>query len=1781
MKRLNAFPKLKKGGSSFKVHRMYDPVSSESVIAYTEEDHNRYKSMGFIHEDELKKQLGGDLKNKANTLLSGVKNELFATNPSVARQNEENPGLVGLNNFVNSIALNTQRSMLDGAADKSMQQMFNEGGGIDPHAHPHNTPTDPPFISKEDYDAEQYEKIMAGNTALQSQYNTDNTAYQQYLTDQSQFDESNTAYNNDLSAYNQQKNNSDDYPTRFGGIGWRSGLDKEFNDTSKFRPLDETELGTFNANMVKRGSPGYQNAEYNTPYIPNSAVYVPNDYKDDGTGIPGFYGGMYSAAQAPTAPGQAPTAVNQPTEPNYQDASAYAPEQQLEKLNVIKPGLLNTGPAGEIEYGDYDSQEELERPEYSNYQGVEQVKDRFNPKRGRNHYKDRQRLSAKIAQGVTGYDGEKMQAEIDAADNEGRRINFEGMGSGAVSNNKFRKQYNEEYDQYEADLNQRSHDENMVTGYMNMMKGNSYNDNDAVSIENQYGGVPYYNVGGNFGYAGAQNFGAYNQANTAALNAGAQGVADLAGFGKAFTKGMVSSYLDPNMTTKVKTRGVNFGDKLDVLGKNLREAPKNMWSKVKAPFQELNTFKSGQQSNYMNDFNQNLTDAGIDYNDEDAVNAYIGNKSAVEINDLFGGMLNNGTNKQYGGSNMTYREYVDGGSTTNPNMSEACPKGKMYSQLTGKCEPIANLKQIYHDAAYTARNAKSGVKEYRPGMNLTYNSEMQKAFQDYTKSLEGEGDYLESLGQGVYHVGSQAVEGVKRMFDFQDGGSNMTYEEYVHGGSHPNNPLQANIDRLINVPRGASRPNNNFVNSIIPNVRNMVNRQGPRTPYRDGVQPMTKNEKWRYLGQKASENDPNYDPETDPILIADEQLRQDFAARQASNVGTQQSKVQRSGVVKGKAAAKADPVDPYTDGEDLTTRLPVKKVEAVKLDENGNITVDESGGAEGKGKGRGNSVNPNAPEIVDNSEEGNELYLPNQVFRLNPRFIGNSTVDGVMNNPYGAIAYNPNESKLSSFKHKEGMFGGNKTVMKFNHGNVDLRSPGKIRRQEKRADRRADEELNPNDFEISDTNSIPSWLTEPYDPKNFPGKDVPVEINRPAGPRIINAEPYVVGDDMSTNSPNYVASINPSYAQVDQYSNPTLQNPMQGQEPIPFNYTQLQNNTMMDANRMYGGPSINPENMNYDYFNRGGVPSRRDNRQFAQEQIEGRDRFSRQDRRRLRRDLNKGRETQEGYMQYQDQEPAYEQAPMVREDNSFQQNISPMPLIDPGMVTMSERPEMVMQGTNAGVTDDMSFGQAFGTANKALGENGTFMWRGKKYGTRRDPNWRGKKEEEIGANTGEVVKPTANGISDVESTPLEKATSVPRKKLASKAKTREEMESAFIADAKARNHIPENARIGRRQDGTAYVNIDGQNREIKSNDGKTWMLTPEGTNSPIYNKRYNYSNNEVANFNYDPTQDNKKVEAERVNALPQNASADFSTMSEDKKSWNLESDSAALLDDMISENSRNKNKGNSQLGYGSENILQIMNRIDALVNSGDMYDYDKTNPSNDLRVGNRDKYLKLMKIVQEFMPAGTTSSRKFPYDQAANALRNNSSDYEEPQSNPHDTNLSELPSSQVVSRNNPDGSITYWPSNQPGGYYAQTYYPDGTVKYAHDPKFPEGERREYAGPTRKQQIGGPVYMSGGSNGNMYGQGISGYYGNGGANMYGNGGGNYYNNGGQNMGGATMDMFPQQQQRRIVRMQGGGSDMVSIHQNELAKLQQMAQMGQQAMQSNEMYNAMNNGTNPMG
>lgn len=138
-----------------------------------------------------------------------------------------------------------------------------------------------------------------------------------------------------------------------------------------------------------------------------------------------------------------------PPEPQY-EVEDIEPEIKIDRLPITKP-TLTTDNNLEI-VGNYDEPEELVRPDYSNYQGIEQVRDRFNPKRRKGAHKMRQRISARIAQALTGYDAEKMDAEIEAADKEGRRINFENMGLGAVSNKKFRKKYNQEYDKYEEGL---------------------------------------------------------------------------------------------------------------------------------------------------------------------------------------------------------------------------------------------------------------------------------------------------------------------------------------------------------------------------------------------------------------------------------------------------------------------------------------------------------------------------------------------------------------------------------------------------------------------------------------------------------------------------------------------------------------------------------------------------------------------------------------------------------------------------------------------------------------------------------------------------------------------------------------------------------------------------------------------------------------------------------------------------------------------------------------------------------------------------------------------------------------------------------------------------------------------------------------------------------------------------------------------------------------------------------------------------------------------------------
>lgn len=843
----------------------------------------------------------------------------------------------------------------------------------------------------------------------------------------------------------------------------------------------------------------------------------------------------------------------------------------------------------------------------------------------------------------------------------------------------------------------------------------------------------------------------------------------------------------------------------------------------------------------------------------------------------------------------------------------------------------------------------------------------------------------------------------------------------------------------------------------------------------------------------------------------------------------QQGKVQRVGS-SGKASTKVEDaeveeaddltVDPNMPGVTTMDDIRDKGVK-VEVDEDGKERIVVNEDTEGtEGGGRGNVKNPviKVDETTD-GQEGSNVYMPFQTFELNPRLFGNSSVDGVARgfNPM-KMAYNPELTGLTKAKFKSNIFG-NKAKFKFDHGAGEAvsnqRTP--IFRRNKNRDEVPTEQDAESEYYYDFDGNLPSDGTTPSP------EEVEVVTDAGSGPTrrtSFNAEPYVVGDEMSTSSPTYIGSVNPAYAQVDEYNNPTLQNPMQGvpvQEEVPFNIAQLQNPTMMDVgytNQFGGTPLSNNTDMNYnyDYFNRGGVPSRRDNREFAREMIPGRGKYNRQDRRRLRRDLNRGIETQEGYMMSPefDQPQPVPQAPIVREDNSFQQNISPMPLIDPGMVTMPEGPEMRTELANAGVTDDMSFSEAFATANRALGEDGTFMWRGKKYGTRRDPNWRGKKKEEEPKIVEAPIREEGQldfdkGIKQEQDAAKAKV----RETVKKKQKAKGSMELEFVQDAKRRGHIPYDARIGYRQDGTAYVNIDGQNRSIKSNDGKTWMLTPEGTNAPIYQKTYKNAQRDVNDYNADV----QKVAEESLKLSPGSISYE-------------------VPDDSVAQN-------------------------DQLTNL--MYDIDVRDDSEAAPIQNR-----IRTIKNELMNAGVIDG--FMNNDIKNRLESLIERFPAATSNEIAMFLKSglnVPKKPVFEMMNSMG-------------------PDGKLRMSED-EVREMMLKKYF----QQRLGGAQYGYGG--GNMYGEGISGYYGQGGA----KGEAAYLArrdaaikasmaNQQAAYGMSTgVNYFPQPVRRTVRRYQPGGqTGLVSIHQNELAKLQEMAQVGQQAMMNNQMYNAMTQGRNPM-
>jgi hypothetical protein len=339
------------------------------------------------------------------------------------------------------------------------------------------------FLSRSDYNAQKLAEGIAKNQELKSAYDSELSNYNTYLSEKEKYDAANSGYTSSLDAYNYQRSNPTMYPTRFGGIGWRSGLDKDFQDTSKFRQLDEQELTQFNElqksqidrnNKIGAGSEDFQKQFF----IPSTSTYVPVDSKDSYRSQ--FSGSIYKNLEKPTAPGAVPTEVIKPNEPSYVDTSQYI-TPEISKLPIIPAGTLSSTPATQGIIGDYE-EDELEAPTYNSWEGSrpQRFMGAKNPLRGG------RRLSAGLTQKLSGYDSDAMDAEIEAAENEGRRINFEGLGKGSASSGKFQKQYNQEYDAYEAALKQREDDQNYAKAFSQNMLNRFTGTNDDL-VKNQDG----------------------------------------------------------------------------------------------------------------------------------------------------------------------------------------------------------------------------------------------------------------------------------------------------------------------------------------------------------------------------------------------------------------------------------------------------------------------------------------------------------------------------------------------------------------------------------------------------------------------------------------------------------------------------------------------------------------------------------------------------------------------------------------------------------------------------------------------------------------------------------------------------------------------------------------------------------------------------------------------------------------------------------------------------------------------------------------------------------------------------------------------------------------------------------------------------------------------------------------------------------------------------------------------------------------------------------------------
>ena len=137
--------------------------------------------------------------------------------------------------------------------------------------------------------------------------------------------------------------------------------------------------------------------------------------------------------------------------------------------------------------------------------------------------------------------------------------------------------------------------------------------------------------------------------------------------------------------------------------------------------------------------------------------------------------------------------------------SDNCPKGYYWSSIKNECVTQDELKQIHHDMAYTERNSESGVYEYHPEKlkegydnsgnvsggvfnrtikhpNVTHNSRLQKAYQEYQNSEPG---FVDGMKNGMYHVGSQAWGGLKSMIGLEEGGQTGTTHTMPNGETMP------------------------------------------------------------------------------------------------------------------------------------------------------------------------------------------------------------------------------------------------------------------------------------------------------------------------------------------------------------------------------------------------------------------------------------------------------------------------------------------------------------------------------------------------------------------------------------------------------------------------------------------------------------------------------------------------------------------------------------------------------------------------------------------------------------------------------------------------------------------------------------------------------------------------------------------------------------------------------------------------------------------------------------